>query len=220
MRELLENLRRRPHGPAEWIADGVRLLAVASIVVAGIGWGVQGALSLAFVTVGMLLPRALGVRPAFDIAFGIVALVSVWSSVTDLYITVKWWDLPMHFLLTGLVAALCYVLLVRFGVVADHETLRHPLLSATIVTTALGTSFAALWELWEWFAKNYVDHTTYVGYRDTIGDMAQGVLGALLAGLLMRVLTAHPRRAGGQADAATAAGRAAATPDRPPVRPA
>ena len=220
MRELLANLRRRPRGAAEWAADGVRLAAVASIVVAGIGWGLEGALSLTLVSVGMLLPRALGVRPGFDIAFGVLALVSVWSSVTDLYITVKWWDLPMHFLMTGLAGALAYVLLLRFGVVADHATLRHPRLSATVVTTALGTSFAALWEMWEWFAKNFIDETTYVGYRDTIGDMAQGVLGALLAGLLMPVLAAHSRWSGDHPDRATAGDRPAAESDTSPAHPA
>ena len=93
MRGLLTELRRRPHGPAELVADGLRVLAVASIVVAGIGWGAKGASSFAVVSVAMLLPRALGVRPGFDIAYCVIALVSTWSSVTDLYGTVTWWDL-------------------------------------------------------------------------------------------------------------------------------
>ena len=58
--------------------------------------------SLAGVTVGMFLPRLLRVRSSFDIAFGIVVLVAVWSSVLQIYITTKRWDLPMHPLTNGL----------------------------------------------------------------------------------------------------------------------
>jgi hypothetical protein len=105
MRALLKNLRRPPRGPAELVADLLRLVAVASIVVGGVGWGAKGASSFAVVSVAMLLPRLLAVRPGFDIAYGVVALVSTWSSVTDLYGVVRWWDLPMHFLMTGLAAS-------------------------------------------------------------------------------------------------------------------
>ena len=213
MHELLANLRRRPNGPAELVADGLRVIAILCIVIAGIGWGVMGALSLAFVSAAMLVPRALGVRPGFDIAYGVIALVSVWSSVTDLYVTVKWWDLPMHFLMTGLAAAVCYVLLERFGVVAEARTLRRPLLSTTIITTALGLSLASFWEMFEWFGKTFMDDTIYVGYRDTIGDIVQGGLGSVLAGLLMPVLMAQPRRA------ERAASATVPTSEEPPTQP-
>lgn len=216
---LRANLLRRPHGAAELVADGLRVVAVACIVVAGFGWGVQGALSLALVSLGMLLPRALGVRPGLDIAFGVFSLVSVWSSVIDLYVTVKWWDLPMHFFMTGLAAAITYILLVRFRVIADAATLPRPRLSATIVTATLGTSFAAIWEMWEWFAKTYIDEATYVGYRDTIGDVAQGVLGSVLAGLLMPVLAARSRSAEPPTADAADADRSAAASDGPPPSP-
>ena len=196
MRELLENLRRRPVGAGELVADGLRVIALVSIVIAGIGWGAMGALSLAFVSGAMLLPRALGVRPAFDISYGVIALVSVWSSVTDLYVAVKWWDLPMHFLMTGLAAAVGYILLERFGVVAESSTLPRPLLSTTVVTTMLGLSLAAFWEMFEWFGKTFLDETIYVGYRDTIGDIVAGGLGSVLAGLLLPWLAANARHAG------------------------
>ncbi|MFE5672263.1 hypothetical protein ACFQ58_11730 [Agromyces sp. NPDC056523] len=216
MHELLENLRRRPHGPAELVADGLRAVGLVCIVIAGIGWGPMGAVSLAFVTGAMLLPRALAVRPGFDIAYCVIALMSVWSSVTDLYVTVKWWDLPMHFLMNGLAAAVCYILLERLGVVAKASTLPRPLLSTTIVTTAIGLSLAAFWEMFEWFGKTFLDETIYVGYRDTIGDIVAGGLGSLLAGLLMPVLVARPRRA-----ESAGSSRAGATPHAttPPASP-
>lgn len=193
MRDLLAHLRRRPQGPAELIADGLRVLAVASIVIAGIGWGAKGASSFAVVSIAMLLPRALGVRPGFDIAYCVIALVSTWSSVTDLYGVVRWWDLPMHFLMNGLAAATCYILLVRLGVVADAATLRRPLLSYVILTTTIGAALSAFWEMFEWFTTTFLDPATVLSYRDTVFDMVLGTLGALLAGLLLPVLAAEPR---------------------------
>jgi hypothetical protein len=217
MHELLANLRRRPEGPAELVADGLRIIALICIVIAGIGWGPLGAVSLAFVAGGMLLPRALGVRPGFDIAFGLIALISVWSSVIDLYVTVKWWDLPMHFLMNGLAAAVCYIVLVRLKVIADAETLPRPLLTTAVVTTALGLALGVFWEMFEWFGKTFIDGEIYVGYQDSIGDLVQGGLGSLLAGLLMPVLTARPRRVG--AVATTPESTTTSASDGPPGRP-
>jgi hypothetical protein len=44
-----------------------------------------------------------------------VLLVAAWSSVLQLYVSTRWWDLPMHFLTNGLCAALCYIGLVQLG---------------------------------------------------------------------------------------------------------
>lgn len=194
MRELWAGITRRADGPAEVTADVIRLIGALCIPIAAIGWGPLGGVSLAFATGGMVVPRALRVRPGLDIAFGIVTLVAVWSSVTDLYVTVKWWDLPVHAVLNGIVAAIGYLLLVHFRVVADASTLPRPILSTTIVTTALGLSFGVVWEMFEWFGKNFIDDDIYVGYTDSIGDLLWGGFGSLAAGLLMPWLAAHPQR--------------------------
>ena len=193
MRALLRNLRRPPRGPAELVADLLRLVAVASIVVAGVGWGAKGASSFAVVSVAMLLPRLLAVRPGFDIAYGLVALVSTWSSVTDLYGVVRWWDLPMHFLMTGLAAATCYVLLVRLRLVEDVAPLPRPTLSYAVLTTTIGAALSAFWEMFEWFTTTFLDPATVLGYQDTVADMVFGTLGSLLAGVLLPVLAGEPR---------------------------
>ncbi|GGI43599.1 hypothetical protein BCL57_000039 [Agromyces flavus] len=193
MRGLLANLRRRPHGPAELVADGLRVLAVASIVLAGLGWGGKGVSSFAVVSVAMLLPRALGVRPALDITYGVIALAATWSSVTDFYSVVWWLDDVMHFAMTGIAAATCYILFVRFGAMADSATLRRSRFSYAVVTTTIGAGLAALWEIFEWFTTTFIDPATVLTYEDTVSDMVFGTLGSLLAGLLMPVLAAQPR---------------------------
>lgn len=189
-----------PTGGAETVADALRVLAAIGIVVAGVGWGPAAGFSLAFVTVGMFLPRLLGVRPGFDIAFGIVALASVWSSVLDIYISTRWWDLPMHFLTNGLCAALVFIGLVRLGILADSARLSRPMVSTAVMTFALGLSLGVLWEIFEWFGHTFIDGEIFVGYVDSIGDLAWGGIGALLAGLSMPLLegesaTSRPRAA-------------------------
>jgi hypothetical protein len=220
MRELWEGIRRRANGPAEVTADLIRLVGAICIPIAAIGWGPLGGVSLAFATGGMVIPRALRVRPGLDIAFGIVALIAVWSSVTDLYITVKWWDLPVHFTLNALVAAMGYLLLVHFRIVADAATLPRPLLSTAVVTTALGFSFGVVWEMFEWFGKNFLDDGMYVGYTDSIGDLLWGGIGSLFAGLAMPILAARPQRAGAAPEPAMASRMPEAASDGPPSQPA
>lgn len=219
MRELWSGIRRRANGPAEITADVIRLIGALCIPIAAIGWGPLGGVSLAFATGGMVLPRALRVRPGLDIAFGIITLVAVWSSVTDLYVTVKWWDLPVHMVLNGLVAAIGYLLLVHFRIVADADTLPRPVASTTIITTALGLSFGVFWEMFEWFGKTFIDGEIYVGYTDTIGDLLWGGAGSLFAGLAMPILAARPQRPGPTPDTAAAGRTAAAASDGEPSRP-
>jgi hypothetical protein len=115
--------------------------------------------------------------------------MAVWSSVLNIYPTTRWWDLPMHFLTGGLCAALCYIVLIRLGVVANASTLPKPMLSAVVTTTALGLSLGVLWELYEWFGYTYIDDQIYVAYADTIGDLFWDGLGALAAGFSMSFLT-------------------------------
>jgi hypothetical protein len=192
---MIRTLLRAPTGAAEGVADALRVLGVISIVVAGVGWGPLSAVSFASAVVVMLVPRLLGLRPRFDITFGAVILASTWSSVLGVYITTRWWDLPMHFLTNGLCAALLYNVLVRLEVVADAATLPRPMLTAAVVTTALGLSLGALWEFFEWFGHTFIDGEIYVGYVDSLGDLIWGGLGSLLAGCSMRFLTGRSRTA-------------------------
>ncbi|UNX54812.1 hypothetical protein MF406_00445 [Georgenia sp. TF02-10] len=41
-----------------------------------------------------------------------------------------------------------------------------------------------LWELGEWVGHTYGDPEIHVGYDDTVGDLAAGLLGSLLAGAI------------------------------------
>ncbi|WP_162942726.1 hypothetical protein [Cryobacterium soli] len=186
---MIQTLLRRPSGIAETAADVLRALAVVGIIVASVGWGPLSGVSLAVVAVGMLVPRLLGLRASVDIAFGIVVLVAVWSSVLDIYITTRWWDLPVHFVTNGLCAALLYIVLVQLRIVAAQDSLPRPMLSTVVVTTALGLGLGVIWEVFEWIGHTFLNPAIFVGYTDSIGDLVWGGAGALLAGCCMTYLT-------------------------------
>ncbi len=106
-------------------------------------------------------------------------LVDATGNSLDLYDAVVWWDDLNHlvnwFLLTtGLGLLLAPSVRPRWAVVW--------------LVTGLGALLAVAWELGEWFT--FIRHGTELAgaYEDTLGDEALGVLGALVAGFLVRTL--------------------------------
>ena len=54
-----------------------------------------------------------------------------------------------------------------------------------VLTTATGTALAVVWEFGEWYGHTFLDSRIQVGYDDTIGDLAAGMVGALVAGVAL-----------------------------------
>jgi hypothetical protein len=199
----IETFLRRPNGADELAADALRGLGVLSVVVGGIHWGFVEVAVFALTLLGMLVPRFLGLRPGFDIAVGGTLLVAAWSGVFELYTRVAWLDVVIHFSANGLLAALIFVLASRTGVVAGIEPGTASLLRSAFLTTVFGLAAGVLWEMGEWAGHTLIDPAIFVGYTDTIGDLAVGGLGSLLAGLGIRRLTAESRWIADQPAAAT-----------------
>lgn len=189
---MIATFLRPPRGAAELFADALRLIGVLSVLAALIGWSPVDAAVFGLVMLGLVLPRFLGARPALDVAFGVALLVAAWSSVLDVYLTTRWWDIPVHLALNGLIAAVAYLLLIRLEYVPDPHHSRVPLATVTL-TVALGLSAGVLWEIGEWGGHTFIDETIFVGYADSIGDLAVGGIGAVLAGLAGRYLTGESR---------------------------
>lgn len=187
---MISTLLRTPRGDVI-AADAVRVVATLSILVALLLFEPLDALNVAAGAFATLLPRALGVRPALDVAVAVVIPVAAWSAVLKLYESTGWWDLPVHFAMNGLLAALAYVLLARFRLVPDAGDLPRPVASGVVLVAAIGCSLGVLWELAEWAIREYVDPETFVGYTDTLGDLVAGTLGSILAGFLMPFFTAR-----------------------------
>lgn len=179
---MIRNFLRRPHGAGEVIADLIRAAGVIGVLIAAIRFDLTDAGVIAFVLPGLLLPRFVGVRAGFDIAFGLTLLVAAWSNVLDLYSRVAWWDLVVHFACTGVVAAMAYLLLSRAGVLAAPGTPGFTVTGCVILTTTFGLALSAVWEMVEWFGHAFISDEIFVAYADTIGDMAVGGAGAVCAG--------------------------------------
>jgi len=171
----------------------VRVLGLLSMVATLIWWAPVDAAVFALVQLGLVMPRFLGIRPALDIAFGISLLVAGWSAVLELYTHILYWDLLVHFTLNGLLAAVLYVLAVRRGAVPDPSTDAVPLGATVTLTVAFGLAAGVVWEVAEWAGHTFVDSGIYVGYTDSIADLAFGGLGALAAGLAGRYLSGASR---------------------------
>lgn len=190
---MIESFLRPPHG-ALVVADAVRLAGLLSIVAVLLWFSPVDVAVLALAAIGLVLPRFLGARPALDAGFGIALLVAAWCGVLELYVTAPLVDLPVHFVLNGLVAAVAYLLLARVGVLAEVPDVRRPRVGVAVVTAALGVVGGVLWEFGEWAGHTFVDSAIFVGYTDTLGDLAVGGLGSVAAGASMGFLAARQWR--------------------------
>lgn len=111
-----------------------------------------------------------------DLLITLPWLVDLLGNRLNLFDTINWWDDAMHFTLWALLTA---GVLTAF---APRELSRG---LTTFVALGFGATAAVIWELGEYVA--FVRHSPELqtAYTDTLGDLALGSLGALLAGLIV-----------------------------------
>jgi len=182
---MIENFLRRPQTVGEVIADALRLVGLLSVVAAAIWSTATDAGILALALPALLVPRFIGARSSFDIVYQVIVLAAAWSNVLDLYRTVDNWDLILHFSCTAVLSAMAYLALVRVDVVADPRRSGFARRTALVLVTVLGLAASAVWEMIEWVGYAFITDEIFVTYQDTIGDMAVGGLGALVAGAVL-----------------------------------
>ncbi|WP_431807553.1 hypothetical protein [Microbacterium paraoxydans] len=179
---------RPPRTVAEYAADAMRVIGVLSVLVGAVWSTPTDAGVLAFSLPALMLPRALGLRGGADLAVGVIILVAAGSNVFDLYRSLPGWDLVVHFLCTGAIAATGYVVLSRLGIVPGQASPSFRPRIPLVICTTVGLAVSALWEMVEWAGRTFITAEIFVTYEDTIGDMALGGLGALAAGALLTVV--------------------------------
>ena len=166
----------------------MRLACLFSLTAAVLWYGPVDVALFLLVLMGTLISRSLDISRLLDGFYGLTLLTAAWSSVLDLYARIGWWDLPVHFAATGVIAAMTYLLLSRLGAVPFPGSRPSPTaarVALPLLVFALGLAVSVLWELGEWWGHTFVDDTINVGYQDTMGDLAAGGLGALAAGILI-----------------------------------
>ena len=97
----------------------------------------------------------------------------------DLYDSVVWFDDVMHLMNTGLLTAAVILL-----------TMRHSSTLGAVIerSLAFGVTAAVGWEIAEYFAFIANSSEKRHAYTDTLGDLALGSAGAVLAGIVVHWL--------------------------------
>jgi len=126
---------------------------------------------------------------ALDILLVLPFLVDTAGNAANLYDTIEWWDDLNHFVNWGILVA-------AFG----QFLVQLPL--GQITTAALAVGFggvtAILWEFAEYVTFIRGSSEISTAYTDTLGDLALGLSGSVVAALAT-VTLAWPRRGRGRA---------------------
>ena len=189
---MIADLIRRPATPAEVAADSVRAVAILSTLAMVLWWGPVDVAVFFLALGGLTLSRYARPHPVFDTVYGCALIFACWSSVLNLYEVIPWWDLLVHYLCTGPVAGMAYVLASHLRLLPPPgPTYRHRV-GVVFQVTLLGIALSVLWEFAEWAGDAWVDEDIYVTYTDTMGDLGVATLSSLAAGILLAALT-RPR---------------------------
>ncbi|NIK55901.1 hypothetical protein [Kribbella shirazensis] len=124
---------------------------------------------------------------AADLLMTLPWLIDLIGNRLDLFDTVDWWDDAMHFVLWGFLTA---------GVLLAFAPRDLSRAVTTFTALGFGTTAAVVWEVGEYVAFVRSSPELQTAYTDTLGDLAFGTLGALLAGLIVARATVPNRRPG------------------------
>ena len=170
-------------------ADTAAVLSLVSMVA---GWweGPVAVALFALVLLGQTVVRLAPLRASAQAATAALLLAAAWAALVGAYQLIGWLDLAMHLIVTGLLAALAALVVLRRGWLttgdgSGADALQGARAGRILLTTGTGSLLAVLWETGEWFGHTYLDPAIQVGYEDTIGDLTAGVLGAALAGVFL-----------------------------------
>jgi hypothetical protein len=161
------------------LALAVRWLGPLSVLLTALFFDAVGASVMMLVCLAVTITWRARLPAAFEIATDLTLLLAAWSSVFLLYERLEHWDLVIHFAATAVLAELAFRALERWSRLASPGPLSH-----VVLVSSLGAALALVWEYLEFAGYYLVDPQVNVGYLDTMGDLAAGHAGAVVAGIL------------------------------------
>ena len=130
---------------------------------------------------------------ALDILWTLPFLIDVSGNTADLYDTLDWWDDANHFVNWAILVAAFGQLLVRLPV--------GPLAAAGLAI-GFGAVTAVLWEFTEYIAFIRANEEELrTAYTDTLGDLALGLSGSVVAAVLTATVLWPVRPSASRAEA-------------------
>jgi hypothetical protein len=121
-----------------------------------------------------------GRRPAYpyglDILLGLPFLIDTAGNALDLYDTITWWDDANHLVNWSILTAGFGLFLLRLPVGK---------LSTAGLAVGFGAVSAILWEFAEYFTFVRNSPELATAYTDTLGDLALGTAGSIIAAVLV-----------------------------------
>lgn len=170
-----------------WTFDVAVLVAAASAVWLAVAGDWDGVVRFVLIAGFMLAARAADVPPPFAAAFAVFLLLATWASVQHWYRSVSHFDVLVHLLTPGSLAAVTYFVLVhqRLLPAAQGHDPRWRSWAPVVWVTVVGVTTAVVWEFYELLVEQVAPGTMAVGYVDTVVDLAAGMLGSLVAGALV-----------------------------------
>jgi hypothetical protein len=129
--------------------------------------------------------RPLAYPYALDILLVLPFLIDTVGNAANLYDTVDWWDDANHFVNWALLVAAFCQLLIRLPVGR---------LAGWAIAVGFGAVTAILWELAEYASFIHDSSEFATAYTDTLGDLALGLGGSVLAATLFYGVVRRPLR--------------------------
>lgn len=170
-----------------WIFDAAVLAALISSGFYFLTGSIEPGVRFVLLALIMLATRWGNVPPIFAGVFAALLLLAAWASVHHWYREIVLADEVIHVLTPGSLAAAAYFVLVHLRVLPDAEESRQRLRTWTpaLWVTLTGVTAAVLWEFYEWVVEQLAPSGMLVGYTDTVVDLASGLLGSFIAGVLV-----------------------------------
>ena len=173
--------------------DLLRLSFAAAAVIFLLAGSLEYAVRMAGTFLLVAAAQRLRIPRLFDLLFIVGMGLQAWGNAGRLFEDIDWWDNLVHFVVPATSVPVLYVLNWRLGVLPGMAEEQNPRQRVGLVLFAImsGLSIAALYEVYEYVAVNWLGVGLAIGYSDTIFDLALGFGGAIAGGLLLMLWSAE-----------------------------